>query len=199
MMEDIVHGHGDLFADLLEEFQVRFTIGFFLQTQKSHRAQPPHRGRQGNNAKRVHAVLAHAFSDFRPAMFFGKIRHEDGLLRLPDQSGGSLFDRLLMAAHEIGRHIRLNGVQSHRVSYRIVKDRATKFTWTTRGRRWARSRKSSWRSRWAEIASATSSRAWYCSARVSQGDAECLSIDAQYGLLIVAAQELPAAPVADAV
>src|SRR6267143_2668409 len=62
------------------------------------------------------------------------------------------------------------------------KDRATKFTWTTRGRRWARSRKSSWRSRCAEIASATSSRAWYRSASVSQGDEECLSIDTQYGL-----------------
>src|SRR6185295_17818160 len=62
------------------------------------------------------------------------------------------------------------------------KDRATKFTWTTRGRRWARSRNSSWRSRCAEIASATSSRASYRSASVSQGDEECLSISVQYGL-----------------
>src|SRR5205809_1939946 len=69
-------------------------------------------------------------------------------------------------------------------------DRATKLTCTTRGRRWARSRNSSWRSRCAEIASATSNKAWYRSASVSQGDAECLSMGAQYGLLIVAAQEL---------
>src|SRR5205814_4695781 len=78
------------------------------------------------------------------------------------------------------------------------KDRATKLTCTTRGRRWARSRKSSWRSRCAEIASATSSRASYRSARVSQGDADCLFIGTQYGLKNVIAQELPAAPVAEA-
>ena len=59
-------------------------------------------------------------NDLGPTTFFGKIRHEDGLLRLPDQSGGTLFDRPLMAAHEIGRHVRLNGVQPHRVSDRIV-------------------------------------------------------------------------------
>ena len=29
-MEDIVHRNGDLFADLLEKFQVRFTIRLFL-------------------------------------------------------------------------------------------------------------------------------------------------------------------------
>ena len=88
MMEDIVHRHGDLFGDLLEKFQVRLTIGFFLQTQKSHRAQPPHRGRQGNDAKRVDAVLAHVLSDLRPATFFGKIRHEDGLLRCQTNPAG---------------------------------------------------------------------------------------------------------------
>ena len=39
MMEDIVHRHSDLFGDLLEKFKVRFTIGFLLQAQKSHRTQ----------------------------------------------------------------------------------------------------------------------------------------------------------------
>src|SRR2546422_10367257 len=49
---------------------------------------------------------------------------------------------------------------------------------TTRCSRLARSRNSSERSRWTAIASETSSRAWYCSARVSQGDTECRSIGA---------------------
>jgi hypothetical protein len=120
MMEDIVHRHSDLFGHLLEKFQVRFTIGILLQAQKSHRAQPPHRGGQGNNAKRVHAVLLHALSDLRPATFFYKIGNKDRLLRVPHQSVRSLFDRSFMAAHEISRHIRLDRVQSHRVSNGIV-------------------------------------------------------------------------------
>ena len=84
MMEDIVHRHSDLFSDLLEKFQVRFTISLFLQAQKSHRTQPPHRSGQGNDAKRVHAVLTHVLSDLRPATLFGKIRHDNRFLRLPD-------------------------------------------------------------------------------------------------------------------
>ena len=120
MMEDIVHRHSDLFGDLLEKLQVRFTIGFLLYAQKSHRTKLPYRGRQGNNAKRVDAVLIHELSDLRPATFFGKIGNEDRLLCLPDQSVWTRFDRPFMAAHEIGRHVRLNGVQSHRVSNRIV-------------------------------------------------------------------------------
>ena len=199
MMKDIVHRHGNLFAHLLEKFQVRFTIGFFLQTQKSHRAQPPHRSRQGNNAKRVHAVLAHVFSDLRPATFFGKIGNEDRLLRLPDQSGGTLFDRPFMATHEIGRHVRLNGVQSHRVSNRIVQRQGDKIHMDdprqalgkglerVRGDRGVR-----------RSPSATSSRAGTAPREYLQGDADCLIHRRQYGLLIVAAQELPAAPVAEA-
>jgi hypothetical protein len=127
MMEDIVHRHSDLFGDLLEKFKVRFTIGFLLQAQKSHRTKPPYRGGQGNDAKRVDAVLVHELSDLRPAAFFGKIENEDRLLGLPDQSGGTLFDRPFMATHEISRHVRLNGVQSHRVSNRIVQRQGNKI------------------------------------------------------------------------
>ena len=37
-MEDVVHGHGDLVADLPEKSYVRFGIGLFLQTHESHGA-----------------------------------------------------------------------------------------------------------------------------------------------------------------
>ena len=40
MMEDIVHRHGNLLADLLEKFHVRVPIGLFLQARKPHGAQP---------------------------------------------------------------------------------------------------------------------------------------------------------------
>ena len=110
MMKDVVHGNRDLVADLLEKFQVRFTIGLFLQAQKSHSAQPPYRRGQGNEAKRVHAVLLHMPGDLGPTTFFGKIGNEDRQLRLPNRPGGRLFDRPFMATHEIGRHVRLNGV-----------------------------------------------------------------------------------------
>src|SRR5262245_37374709 len=61
----------------------------------------------------------------------------------------------------------------------------------TLGRRCARSRKSSCRSRCEEMACATSSKAWYRSARVSQGDADCRSIENQYAILIIPVQDLP--------
>ena len=127
MMEDIIHRNRDLFAYLLEKFQVRFTIGLFLHTQKPHGAQPSHRRGQGNEAKRIHAVLLHMPGDLGPATFFGKIGYEDGLLRVPDQSGGTFFDRPLMTSYEIGRHVRLNGVQPHRVSDRIVQRQGDKI------------------------------------------------------------------------
>jgi hypothetical protein len=62
-----------------------------------------------------------------PTTFFGKIRYEDGLLGLPDQSGRAFFNWALMAAYEVGGHVRLNGVQSHRVSDRIVQRQGDKI------------------------------------------------------------------------
>ena len=127
MMEDIIHGNRDLLTDLLEKFQVHFAIGLFLHTRKSHGAQASYSRGQRNEAKRVHAVLLHALSDLRPARLFSDIRDKDGLLRLPHQSGGTLFDRAFMATHEIGRHIRLNAVQSHGISRRIVQGQGDKI------------------------------------------------------------------------
>ena len=127
MMEDIIHRHRDLLAYLLEEFQVRFTIGLFLHTRKSHGSQASYSRGQRNEAKRVHAVLLHALSHLRPVLLFSDIRYKDGLLRLPHQSGGTLFDRPFVATHEIGRHIRLNAVQSHRVTRRIVQGQGDKI------------------------------------------------------------------------
>src|SRR5439155_21084150 len=101
MMEGIVHSNGDLLADLLEEFYVLLTVGFLLQACESHGPHPSHRRGQGNLAEGVDAVLLHALDDLRPATFFGKIRNEDRLLRLPDQSGWSLFNRLFMATHDV--------------------------------------------------------------------------------------------------
>ena len=108
MMEDIVHGNGDLVADLQEEFQVRFAVGSLLQTRKSHGPQPPYRRGERNHAERIRAVLPHALGHFRPSTLFGKIRHKDGLLCLPDQPCRSFFNRFLMAADEVRRNIRLN-------------------------------------------------------------------------------------------
>ena len=59
-------------------------------------------------------------NDRGPTPFFGKIRYKDGLLCMPHYSGWAFFNRPLMTTHEIGRHVRLDGVQSHRVSNRIV-------------------------------------------------------------------------------
>ena len=120
MMEDIIHGNRDLLTDLLEEFQVHFAIGLFMYTQKPHGAQPPHRRGQRNEAKRVHAVLLHALSNLRPARLFSDIRYKDWLLRLPHQSGGAFINRPLMAAHKIGRYVRLDAVQPHGIPRRIV-------------------------------------------------------------------------------
>ena len=127
MMENIIHGNCDLLTDLLEEFQVRFAIGLFLHTRKSHGSQASYSRGQRNEAKRVHAVLLHAMNDLRPALLSSDIRYKDGLLRSPDQSGGTLFDRAFVATHEIGRHIRLNAVQSHRVTSRIVQGQGDKI------------------------------------------------------------------------
>src|SRR5215831_17860375 len=120
MMEDIVHGNGDLVADLPEEFQVCFTIGSLLQARKSHGSQPSYRCGERHNAERIRAVLLHALSHFRPPMLSGKIRHNDGLLCLPDQSGRSFFNWFLMATDQVRRHIRLNRLQSHDVASRII-------------------------------------------------------------------------------
>ena len=53
-------------------------------------------------------------------MLLSKVRHEDGLLCLPRQTGWSFFNRFLMATHEIGPHIRLDRMESHTVSLRIM-------------------------------------------------------------------------------
>src|SRR5436309_16074531 len=106
-MEYVVHSNRDLFADLLEEFYVRLTVGLLLQAGKSHSYQSSQRRGQGNLAEGVDAVLLHALDDLRPATFFGKIRIEEGLLRLPDQSCRSFFNRLFMSTHDVGRNIRL--------------------------------------------------------------------------------------------
>jgi hypothetical protein len=110
MMEDIIHCHGNLFADLLEEFYVRLTVGPLLHARESHGSQPSQRRCQGNDTDGIDAVLLHALGNLRPAMFFGKIRNEEGLLRLPDQSDWSLFNGLLMATHDVGRNISLKRV-----------------------------------------------------------------------------------------
>ena len=39
MMEDIVDSHGNLLADLLEEFPVRILIGALLHARESHGTQ----------------------------------------------------------------------------------------------------------------------------------------------------------------
>jgi len=41
--QDVVHRNRNLFADLLEEFHVRFTIDPLLQARKSYGSQPPYR------------------------------------------------------------------------------------------------------------------------------------------------------------
>jgi hypothetical protein len=120
MMEDIIHGNRDLLTDLLEEFQVHVAIGLVLYTRKSHGSQASYSRGQRNEAKRIHAVLLHMPNDLGPTTFFGKIHYEDRLLRLPHQSGGTLFDRAFMATHEIGRDIRLDTMQSHGIPRRIV-------------------------------------------------------------------------------
>src|SRR5712664_1250437 len=120
MMEDIVYGNGHLVAYLQEEFDVRLTVGLFLQAPKSHGPQPSQRRGQGNLAEGVDAVLPHALSDLRPATFFGKIRNEQGLLRLPDQSSGNLFNPLFMATYNVSRNIRLERMQPHHVALGIV-------------------------------------------------------------------------------
>ena len=82
---------------------------------------------RGTTQNEFDAVLIHELSDLRPAAFFGKIENEDRLLGLPDQSGGTLSTGSFMATHEISRHVRLNGVQSHRVSNRIVQRQGNKI------------------------------------------------------------------------
>ena len=68
-------------------------------------------------------------------MFVGKVRHEDRLLREENQAGRGLIDGLLMAAHELSRHICLNGIEAHMLRSGSCSERTTKFTCTTRGRR----------------------------------------------------------------
>ena len=51
MVQDIVHRHGDLFADLPEELHVRLVVGAFLLARKSHGPQSPERRRQRNDAQ----------------------------------------------------------------------------------------------------------------------------------------------------
>ena len=110
MMEGIVHSNGDLLADLLEEFYVLLTVGFLLQACESHGPHPSHRRGQRNDAEGIDAVLLHEPGDAWPAAFFGKIRNEERLLRLPHQSTRRIFDRAFVTTHDVGGNIRLNGV-----------------------------------------------------------------------------------------
>ena len=58
-------------------------------------------------------VFLHTTHDLGPSRFIGDIWYQQRLLGLPDQTGRSFINRLLMSADQIGRHIRLNGVQPH--------------------------------------------------------------------------------------
>ncbi len=53
-------------------------------------------------------------------MFVGKVGHENWPLCEEDQAGGSFIDRLLMAAQELSRHVRLNSLEADMVAHRVV-------------------------------------------------------------------------------
>src|ERR671919_454124 len=120
MMECVVNRDRDLSADLLEEFYVCFAVGLLLQAGKSHSSQPSQRRGQRHHAEGIDAVLLHPLGELQPAKLFGDIRYDDRLLRLPDYSGWSLFNRLFMATHDVGRNIRLKSMEPHHVAHRIV-------------------------------------------------------------------------------
>ena len=120
MMQHIVYGHCDLFADFLEKLQVADVVRVLAQARKTHGTQLPHGRRQRDDAERVDAVLLHPLSHLWPARFLRQVRHEDWLLRLPDRTGGRFVERLFMAADKIGRHVGLDRLQPHPISRGVV-------------------------------------------------------------------------------
>src|SRR6185437_14549963 len=105
MVQDVIDRHRDLLPDLPEKFHVQLAVRLFPHARKSHGSQSSYCGGQGHDTKRVDAVLLHALNDLWPAMFVGKVRHEDRLLCEENQTGGSLIERFLMAAQEHSRHV----------------------------------------------------------------------------------------------
>jgi hypothetical protein len=120
MVEHIIHRHGNLFAYLLEKFEVPLTIGVQSQAGKSHGPEPPNGRRQRHDAERPGAVLPHPLRDLRPASLCIQVRDEQRSLRPPDESGRCVVNRIFMAADEIGRHVGLDGLQAHRVPRLVV-------------------------------------------------------------------------------
>lgn len=81
-----------------------------------------------------------------------------------------------MAARELSRHVRLNGLEANVVACRVVQGEGREVHMYHPGRRWTKSRKSLCRSQCTEIASATSNSARCRSVSALSGDAKVGSI-----------------------
>ncbi len=121
VVQDVVHGDGDLLRHLLHEGQIAVPIFVFLQAAKSHRAQPPEGRRQRDGAKRLHAVVPQSRDDRREPMLERDVIDDERQLRLPYEAAGGVIDRELRAGFEGRVHRRDEQLQPHHVSGGIVK------------------------------------------------------------------------------
>ena len=121
-MQHVIHGDRDLLRDFLHEGELCFLIDSPLQTPESHRAQTSQRRGQGNHAKRLDAILAQHWHQFRETIFSRHVLHHQGLLSLPHQPSRRFINGQFETRSDSAGYRHREDMQAHDLARGVMQD-----------------------------------------------------------------------------
>ena len=123
-VQRVIHRHRHLAGHLAHEFDVFFRVGVLGQRAEVEAAEFPLRGKERQDAGRLHPVGAQQVKHNGEAFLGGGIGDVVGAARLERGDGGSLFERCALGRLAADRLLGLQNVQADHALFGVDQGKA---------------------------------------------------------------------------